>query len=281
MQKKTNSDTLTSSIRMELVEGYFDNNSQYWSEAYLQPQCINDFVLINRNKIAVDFLCSELKPTVAVLDAGCGAGMTTLALVEKGFFVQAMDISQKMLNLCQQNLANKGISPSNYVLSRANVIEADIPEKSFDGIAALGFLQYQADEHQALMTLNKLIKPGGILVISGPVKVKISNYFGLAKIYDAIKKWVRKSEPNKETAVLHQISTHYYGVARFRALLRDSGFQMLDYKGHGFVNFAVIGDWTSRGQHFLHRFFTRLSKFLPIHRFGNDMVVIARKSRES
>jgi len=86
MAKKTNSNTLTSSTRIELVEGYFDNNSKYWSEAYLKPQYINDFVLINRNKIAVDFLCSELKPTLSVLDAGCGAGLTTLALVEKGFF---------------------------------------------------------------------------------------------------------------------------------------------------------------------------------------------------
>ncbi len=281
MEKKTKSNTLTSSTRIELVEGYFDNNSQYWSEAYLKPQYVNDFVLINRNKIAVDFLCSELKPTASVLDAGCGAGLTTLALVEKGFFVHAMDISKKMLNLCEQNLADKGMSQNNYVLSRANVIEADLPEKSFDAIAALGFLQYQADEHQALLTLNKLIKPDGILVISGPVKVKISDYFGLAKIYYAIKKWLKKSEPNEETALLHQISTHYYGVGRFRALLRDSGFQLLDCKGHGFVNFAVIGDWTSKGQHFLHRLFTRLSKFLPIHRFGNDMVVVARKNGES
>ena len=281
MEKKTKSNTLKSSTRIELVEGYFDNNSQYWSEAYLKPRYVNDFVLIHRNKIAVDFLCSELKPTVSVLDAGCGAGLTTLALVERGFFVHAMDISQKMLELCKQNLAGREISQSNYVLSRANVIEADLPDKSFDGIAALGFLQYQADERQALMTLNKLIKPGGILVISGPVKVKISDYFGLAKVYYTIKSWLKNSQPNEEAAVLHQISTHYYGVGRFRALLRDSGFQMLDYKGHGFVNFAVIGDWTSRGQHFLHRFFTRLSNFLPIHRFGNDMVVVARKNGES
>ena len=281
MEKKTSSNTLTSSSRIEMVEGYFDNNSRYWSEAYLKRQCVNDFVLIHRNKIAVDFLCSELKPTVSVLDAGCGAGLTTLALVEKGFFVHAMDISQKMLNLCQQNLADKRMPQSNYVLSRANVLEAELPEEPFAGIAALGFLQYQADEHQALMTLNKLIKPGGILVISGPVKVKISDYFGLAKVYYTIRNWLNKSQPNNETAVLHQISTHYYGVGRFRALLHDSGFQMLDYTGHGFVNFAVIGDWTSRGQHFLHRFFTRLSHLLPIHRFGNDMVVVARKNGES
>ena len=164
-----------------------------------------------------------------------------------------------MLNLCEQNLADKGMSQNNYVLSHANVIEADLPEESFDGSAA----------------------PGGILVIPGPVKVKISDYFGLAKAYYTIKNWLKKSEPNEEAAVLHQISTHYYGVGRFRALLRDSGFQLLDCKGHGFVNFAVIGDWTSKGQHFLHRFFTRLSNFLPIHRFGNDMVVVARKNGEN
>ncbi len=55
MEKTTNSNTLTSFTRIELVEGYFDNNSQYWSEGYLKPQYVNDFVLIHRNKIAVDF----------------------------------------------------------------------------------------------------------------------------------------------------------------------------------------------------------------------------------
>ncbi len=279
MEKKTNSNTSPS--RIELVEGYFDDNSNYWSEAYLNPQYVNDFVLINRNKIAVDFLCSKLKPAASVLDAGCGAGLTTSALVESGFFVHAMDISQKMLDLCEQNLAAKGMPKSNYVLSNGNVLEADLPEKSFEGIAALGFLQYQTDEIQALKTLNKLIKPGGILVVSGPVKVKISDYFGLAKLYYTIRNWFKKSQPSAETAVIHQISTHYYGVRRFKALLRDTGFEMLDWQGHGFVNFAIIGDWTSRGQHFLHRFFTKLSNYLPIHRFGNDMVVVARKNRES
>ena len=281
MEQKTNSNTLTSASRIELVEGYFDDNSNYWSEAYLNPQYINDFVLINRNKIAVDFLISKLKPTASVLDAGCGAGLTTSALVGKGFFVHAMDISQKMLDLCKENLEANGMPQNKYALTRANVIEAELPEKSFDGIAALGFLQYQADEHEALMTLNKLIKPGGVLVLSGPVRIKVSDYFGLGKAYYTIKNWLKKSTPKNEVAVIHKISTHYYGVGRFRTLLRDAGFEMLDCKGHGFVNFAIIGDWTSRGQHFLHRFFSNLSNFLPIHRFGNDMVVVARKKEES
>lgn len=276
MQKGENAVTTTPS-HIELVEGYFDNNSKYWSDAYLKPQYVNDFVLIDRNNIAVDFLCSRLQPSASILDAGCGAGLTTLALAEKDFFVHGVDISHKMLDLCEKNLTNKGFRPNSYLLSQSDLFQADLPERSFDGIVALGFLQYQVDEYRALIALNKLLKPNGILVVSGPMKFKISNYFGLAKVYYTVKNWLKKSKPHEESEILHQISTHYYRVGRFRALLRKAGFQMLDYKGHGFVNFAIIGDWTSKGQYFLHRFFTRLSKVLPIGRFANDIVVVARK----
>ncbi|NIR53127.1 methyltransferase domain-containing protein [candidate division KSB1 bacterium] len=279
-EKGTISQKKTQHAHMELVEGYFDTHSKYWSDAYLRPRYVNDFVLIARNRIAVDFLCSYLRPQATVLDAGCGAGLTTMALVEKGFFVHGVDISQRMLDLCEQNLSEKDILPSRYLLTQADLLQAELRENSFDGIVALGFLQYQMDEHRALLALNKLLQPGGILVVSGPVKVKLSNYFGLGTIYYAVKNSLQKLQNNGELAVLHQISTHYYSLGRFRGLLRQAGFQLLDYKGHGFVNFAIIRDWTSRGQHFLHRFFTRLSKFLPIERFGNDMVVVARKQEE-
>lgn len=264
--------------RLELVEDYFDNNSQYWSDAYLKPRYVNDFVLIERKNIAVDFLSSHLRPTATVLDAGCGAGLTTLALAEKGFRVHGVDISQKILDICEKNLAMSGILKSSFVLTRADVLQADLPKASFDGIVALGFLQYQKDEHSALSAFSSLLKPGGFLVLSGPVHIKISNYFGLANFYDYVKGLLKRSYLNQELSVLQQISTHYYGVGRFKHLLNSAGFQLLDYKGHGFVNFAIIADWTSRGQHFLHRFFTRLSNFIPIGRFGNDMVVVARKT---
>lgn len=263
---------------MELVAGYFDNHSQYWSDAYLKPQGINDFVLIERKNIAVDFLCSRLQPPASVLDAGCGAGLATLALAQKGFHVHAVDISEKILDVCQQNLIKGGIPAGSYTISRADILEAGFSTGSFDGIVALGFLQYQPDELDALAVLKSLLKPGGLLVLSGPVRIKVSNYFGLANVYDSVKGLFKKSKLTRDVAVLHQISAHYYGAGRFNRLLNAAGFQLLDCTGHGFVNFAIISDWTSRGQHFLHRFFTRLSNFLPIGRFGNDMVVVARKN---
>lgn len=262
---------------MKLVETYFDRNSKFWSDVYLQPKYVGDLVLIARNDIAVRFLTSHLPEAASVLDAGCGAGLTTLALAKRGFFVHAMDISQKMLDSCQQNLDSAGIASDSYTLSQADVLEIELPEQSFDGIAALGFLQYQVDERNALTRLNTLLKPGGILVISGPVKVKLSDYFGLGKVYYALKESLKKTQPEQGSSLLHQISTHYYGVGRFKTLLKEAGFEMLDYKGHGFINFAILKDFTSRGQNFLHRFFTRLSDYLPIDRFANDMVVVAKK----
>lgn len=264
--------------RISLVEDYFDQHASYWSNAYQAPQSINDEVLANRNRIAVDYVSKHLNPGATILDAGCGAGPTTLALLQNGFSVHAVDISQKMLDLCRKNLAEQNIPEDRYTIAQADIIENPLPDASFDGIVALGFLQYQSNENRALATLFKLLKPGGVLVLSGPVKRKISNYFGLANLYYAALRRLKRLEMNEELAVLHQISTHYYSAGRFKKLLRDAGFKMLSHRGHGFLNFAILHDYTSRGKHFLHHFFTRLSETLPfIGRFGNDMVVVAKK----
>lgn len=269
--------TEPTSSHIELVEGYFDTNAQFWSDVYQKPHYVSDFVLVDRQNIAIDLMSRSLPVGSRILDAGCGAGMATLALLQKGYFVHAVDVSQKMLDLCKEILEHASIPESSYVLSRADLLNSELPENSFDAILALGFLQYQPDEHPALMALNKLLKPGGVLVLSGPVKIKLSEYFGLAKVYYFVKNRLTHPELSPERDVLHRISSHYYGVGRFKKLLGGAGFEMLDYKGHGFINFAILKDFTSRGQHFLHRFFTRLSNYVPIDRFANDMVVAARK----
>ncbi len=267
--------------RIELVEDYFGTHADYWSNAYLKPDNVGDLVLLDRKTIAMDFLLAHLKPDAVVLDAGCGAGLATLDLLQKGFVVRAYDVSEKMLNLCQATLDSAKIPEELYSLHCGDLFAADLQDHSFDAIVALGFLQYQADEGKALRALNRLLKPGGILVVSGPVKVRLTEYFGLSAIYYKLRDLVKKTEPHPELAVLNAISTHYYSVGRYKKLLSNSDFKLIEYKGHGFINFAIFRDWTSRGQHLIYRLFKRLSGFLPIGRFGNDMVVLAQKRDEA
>ncbi len=275
-----------------LVETYFDANAEDWSELYRRAQRVNDLVLAARRDAAVELLARRLPPGALIMDAGCGAGLTALALIERGYHVHGIDVSQRMLDCCAQNLARHGVPPERYALSRTDIVRGGFAPETFDGIAALGFLQYQRDELQALRQLQRALKPGGALVVTGPTRVRLAEFFGLARYYYAarrrIGRWLRRpaaapaavpaAAPSAQHHLLERISVHAYDPRRFRELLEQAGFRVEGHKGHGFVNFAIIGRRLGfRGELFLHRTLTAMSRVLPIGRWANDLVVVARK----
>lgn len=273
-----------------LVESYFDETAQEWSDLYRRVQRVNDLVLADRKNSSVAFLAERLPPGGRVLDAGCGAGLAALDLLERGFHVHGVDVSSKMLELAERNISQRQVPPERYALSCSDVAGLRLPPNSFDGITALGFLQYQPNELEALKELHRVLKPGGVLVITGPTRIKLSNWFGLARHYYALRAKLRRKKPAAGASaagkpamssrdVLRQISPHAYSYKRFRRLLADAGFRVVRCRGHGFVNYEIIGRRLGfRGEMFLHRFLTRAAKFLPIGRFANDIIVVAEKA---
>ena len=148
----------------------------------------------------------------------------------------------------------------------------------------------QDDEPRALRALYDLLRPGGVIVITGPTDRKLANWFGLSKYYYALRRRVprmlrprppvRPTQPSAAGGedVLHRISAHAYGYGRFRRLLEDAGFEVLAHKGHGFVNFEIIGRRIGhKGELFLHRFFTAVARVLPIGRWANDLIFVGRR----
>ncbi len=272
-----------------LVESYFDETAQEWSDLYRRAQRVNDLVLADRKNAAVAFLAERLPPGGRVLDAGCGAGLAALDLLERGYYVQGVDVSSKMLERAEKNISERQIARERYQLSCSEVGSLGLPSASFDGVAALGFLQYQPNEQQALKELHRVLKPGGVLVVTGPTQIKLSNWFGLARHYYALQSKLRRKKPAagapaagkpamSSREVLRRISPHAYSYQRFRRLLKDAGFRDVRCKGHGFVNYEIIGKRLGfRGEMVLHSFFTRTAKFLPIGRFANDIIAVAEK----
>jgi hypothetical protein len=159
----------------------------------------------------------------------------------------------------------------------------------------MGYLQYQEDERAALEELGRLLRPNGVLVVSGPVLNTLAGGLGLGRAVDAAKYRLRhtrifqslravrqrlRGAPHDQSevdSVISQISTHRYGVRRFRNLLADSGFDLLDWQGHGFVGFPGHGCIGLQAEIAAHRAFGALARVLPISRFGNDLVGVARK----
>jgi SAM-dependent methyltransferase len=271
-------DSRAAPARIELVEEYFDRNARSWSELYRRAERANDVVLADRKRSAVDFAAAHLAPGARVLDAGCGAGPLAVELVGRGYFVHGVDVSEKMIAACRENLTAQGFGPERYDLYHGDVFAAGFPDRSFDGVMALGFLQYQDDERAALRELHRVLRPGGILFVSGPTKTRVSNWFGLAPLYRRLR-WGSVLPPGHQ--VLDTISDHYYTPGRLRRLLGEAGFEVLGLEGHGYVNFAFIGGRLGLGGELaLHRALTRAARVLPIRRFANDVMAFARRPAE-
>jgi 2-polyprenyl-3-methyl-5-hydroxy-6-metoxy-1,4-benzoquinol methylase len=258
------------------VKTHFDINAQEWKDLYFKFNDANDLVLSNRTKIALDFLCKYLKHGSIILDAGCGAGIFSINAVQKGFFVHGIDISTKMIELCKETFYKKGIDTSKYRFLCGDFVDIDFPDNYFDAVIALGFLEYQKDEYEILERLRKIIRPGGLLICSGPIKIKFSNYFGLGALgYKGYKTIGSRLSKN----IARPISINKYDLSKFKVLMKSIGFDLIDYKRHGYASFMIIDKLIGpKGDFLLYRFFNKLSKFLPIDRWANDIIVVAVKS---
>jgi len=268
---------------LDRVETQFDRFSKQWQELYYKPRRVNDIVLQNRKDFSLAFLYQHLKPGAGILDAGCGTGVVALEMAQKGFFVHGTDIAKKMIKLAQRLFFENDIDPSRYRFTVGDLTESNLAENSFDGILALGFLEYQPDEPKMVACLHRLLRPGGVLIVTAPINIKISGLFGLGIVYGAVKKAMKKllarGEDWKNPAGGLVINRH--GLSGFKKLLQNAGFAVIDYKRHGYANFWPLQSLELSKQYkielFLHANLTRLAKVLPIDRFANEIIVVAKK----
>jgi len=108
---------------------------------------------------------SSLIPDVEgrrVLDAGCGTGVYTEWLVERGAEVVGVDVSEPMLGHARERIGD-----------RAEFVRADLGEPlefaatdSFDGVVSALALGYVADWRDPFAEFARLLKPEGFLVFS-------------------------------------------------------------------------------------------------------------------
>lgn len=118
-------------------------------------------------KVAVEILCSKLQIGASVLDVGCGVGLASSLLCEKGHKVTSIDLSPKMIEYTKiKNPTGKCIAGdfTTYKFS-----------KKFDAIIALAFIHLFPKEmaEKALLKMHRLLKPQGYLYV-GTTKSEVS-----------------------------------------------------------------------------------------------------------
>jgi len=105
-----------------------------------------------------------------VLDAGCGPAVMEPALLERGFEVEAIDVSPEMIRLGGERLAGHPLR------ARCRLEVADLerlrrPDAYFNAIIAMGVLEYVPDHAAALGAMHRVLKPSGTLALTVPSRV--------------------------------------------------------------------------------------------------------------
>ncbi|MYX09103.1 methyltransferase domain-containing protein [Streptomyces sp. SID8375] len=107
-----------------------------------------------------------LRPDWDVLDAGAGPGFITeqlLNTVPQGT-VTALELDEGLLGEARSHLAaHEG---GRLRLLQGSITQAPLPDAQFDLALARLVLQHLADPAQALAELNRLVRPGGRLVVA-------------------------------------------------------------------------------------------------------------------
>lgn len=261
--------------QQERVAEKFGAAASEWRDTYTRPTRAADYVLLDRKRYATEFVGRLVPPGSPVLDAGCGAGLAALDLARAGYTVHGVDVASDMIDLARALFREHSIPTDSYKFTCSTLEDASLPDGSFGGIVALGFIQYQVDEIAALRLLHRLLAPGGILVITGPVKFRLTNYLGVPLLLRGLLETVRVLPPRSHPG---RVGRHKYSVGRLAGLLQAAGFEVLDHLGHGFAEFDYVSPLIGpRGDLALHRALTVVSRVIPLSRWANDLVFVSRK----
>jgi SAM-dependent methyltransferase len=121
---------------------------------------------VQSDPVAIERLVREadLPPNALVLDAGCGPGLVAFALLEAGFRVVGVDLSQEMIQRARRRCQRRGPHAS---FLQGSVFDGLIDSLGpFDAALSRFVLHHVVDPAAFVARQIDLLRPGGVLVLS-------------------------------------------------------------------------------------------------------------------
>ncbi len=148
-------------------------------------------------------------PGPEVLNAGAGAGSLTLKLVDAGLRVTSVEASPALCDWVAAALRERGAGDNPVV--RGDVQRLALPGAAFDAAVCAEVLEHLDDDAAALAELARVLRPGGLLVVTVPAN---------PHRYDWTDRWAGHRRR--------------YDAAALEARMREAGFAEPLVQGWGF-----------------------------------------------
>lgn len=162
-----------------------------------------------------------LKSKGAVLDVGCGVGTISLYLASKGHDVIGIDISSRAIKLAKSSAKQIGFKYLKFENSDVSTLNK-FAVKKFDYVICSEVIEHVKDDKQLLKDIYKLLKPGGVLVLSTPSINAPLYRWGYLDEFDKNVGHLRRYSVKELTNKIDKSGFHIIQIYKTEGLLRNS-----------------------------------------------------------
>jgi len=156
-----------------LVNAYFESSASYWKQIYSDDGLLPT-IYQERHNTALRWVKKlGLRANARILEAGCGAGLITIALARRGYKVDAIDAAKSMIQIARQDVLARGVQ-DRVRLHLADVHALPFKAETFDLVIALGLIPWLHSEHMALQEMHRVLKPGGYLLVTADNNARLN-----------------------------------------------------------------------------------------------------------
>jgi 2-polyprenyl-3-methyl-5-hydroxy-6-metoxy-1,4-benzoquinol methylase len=165
-----------------------------------------------------------------ILDAAGGIGRFSIPLAKEGYKVCLVDACKKNLEVAEKHAKNNGVLENiEHKLADIESMEM-LQDKSFDAALAIEAICYCTSPERALSEIKRLVKPGGVIILS--VENKIGSILGDGIGQYGIEEILKKGKFGQEG----EFYTVYYTEEEFRKMLESAGLEIRLLEGCHYIS---------------------------------------------
>lgn len=141
---------------MPISDKYWDKTAENYAKSSVSDELTYERKLTETQ----EFLASHMR----IAEFGCGTGTTAIAHAPHVSHIEALDISEKMLQIAREKAAVAGAE--NITFSLGSLADLEAEDESLDAVLGLNVIHLVEDRQSLFGEVARVLKPGGIFVSS-------------------------------------------------------------------------------------------------------------------
>ena len=264
-----------------LVDTHFRERADHWRDLYGEETLWGTIHRLRRDRALSWIDALRLPAGAQVLEIGCGAGLLTVDLAQRGFRVDCVDTSEAMIYLARDRARRAGTAD----LITATVCDAHaltFDDARFALVVSLGVLPFLHTPERAIAEMARVLAPAGTLVLSADNRSRLNHILdprhnpAITAVARGALRGIGRDPERKGIAAAKLVSARV-----LEQQLTDAGLVPGRHVTLGFGPFSVLGRLVfadATGIRLHHRLQQLADRGLaPFRDTGTQHLVVARK----